>query len=183
LNDRRIQELQTTISSTFQSALLTHLHPHSLITLTLHVLSTDGSLLATCLNACTLALVDAGIPMKDYVTAVTCGSTVGYSGDEEGQVGDPILDVNGSEEGDGVPFITVGCLGGPPATTSHTDTNGGEGGGHEPKVVVLVCETRMPMAALEGMVAVGVDGCGRVRGLLDEVVRGSGRRFLRGERG
>jgi len=47
---------------------------------------------------------------------------------------------------------------------------------------VLVCESRVRVEALEGMVAVGVDGCAVVRGLLDKEVRGSGGRFLKGER-
>jgi exosome complex component RRP41 len=154
--------------------LLTHLYPHSIISLTIHVLSSDGSLLAACLNASTLALIDAGIPMAGYVTAVTVGSIAGGGGEDGKDVGDPILDVNSSEEQDGVPFLTIGCLGAP----GHGTAGDGEGG----KVVVLVCESRVRVEALEAMVAVGVDGCAVVRGLLDTEVRGSGGRFLKGER-
>jgi exosome complex component RRP41 len=159
--------------------LLTHLYPHSIISLTIHVLSSDGSLLAACLNASTLALIDAGIPMAGYVTAVTVGSIAGGGGEDGKDVGDPILDVNSSEEQDGVPFLTIGCLGAP----GHGTAGDGEGGdGEGDKVVVLVCESRVRVEALEGMVAVGVDGCAVVRGLLDKEVRGSGGRFLKGER-
>jgi len=185
---RRTLELQHTLSSTFTTLLITHLYPHSLITLTLHVLSTDGSLLATCLNAATLALIDAGVPMKDYLTAVTCGTTDAYSDtndDGKGARGDPILDVNASEESDGVPFLTVGCLGKGAEGTLHSHSGDGDGDGQDAgagKVVVLVCETRVPLSAIEGMVAVCVDGCERVRGMLDSVVRKAGKEFLRGER-
>jgi exosome complex component RRP41 len=65
--DKRVQEMQHTISSAFASTLFTKLFPHSTVTISLHVLSQDGSLLAACLNAATLALVDAGVPMSDYV--------------------------------------------------------------------------------------------------------------------
>jgi exosome complex component RRP41 len=174
--------LQHTIASTFSTTLLTHLHPHSLITLTLHVLSLDGSLLATCLNVATLALIDAGIPMREYVSAVTCGLTPSQGDDSDNEVaGDPILDVNAAEESEGIPFITIACLGNTAtiAATTAQEGDGGEAG----KVVVLVCETRVRMESLEGMVAVGVEGCRRVRGLMDEVVREGGRRVLRGNRG
>ncbi|EEY23822.1 exosome complex exonuclease RRP41 [Verticillium alfalfae VaMs.102] len=59
-NDKRISELEATVSKAFASTLHTHLFPHSSIYISLHVLSQDGSLLAALLNATTLALVDAG---------------------------------------------------------------------------------------------------------------------------
>ena len=59
----------------FESTLLLHLYPHSIITLNRHILSQDGSLLAACLNAATLALVDAGIPMTDYIASTTVATT------------------------------------------------------------------------------------------------------------
>lgn len=151
--------MQSTISSTFSSALFTHLYPHSTISLTLHVLSQDGSLLAACINASTLALIDAGIPMSDYVVACTAGSTSSYSSNDE--KADPLLDLNTNEEQE-LPFLTVATLGA-------TD-----------KVTVLVCETRVQVGRLEGMLAVGVDGCKRIRDMLDEVVRRHGKKMLAG---
>jgi ribonuclease PH len=35
------------------------------------VLQADGGNYCACVNAATLALIDAGIPLKDYVTACT----------------------------------------------------------------------------------------------------------------
>ena len=72
--DKRVAEMQHTISSAFSAVLFTHLFPRSSVYIALHVLSQDGSLLAACLNAATLALIDAGIPMSDYVAACTAGS-------------------------------------------------------------------------------------------------------------
>ncbi|KAI9828543.1 MAG: hypothetical protein M1819_006600 [Sarea resinae] len=141
--DKRISEMQTTIASAFTQTLFTHLYPHSTISLSLHVLSSDGSLLAACLNACTLALVDAGIPMSDYIVACTAGSTSSSSSStattDEGTP-DPLLDLNLVEEGE-LPFLTVATVG------------AGE------KVVVCVLETRVLLSSVEGMLAVGVDGC------------------------
>ena len=157
--------MQSTISSAFASTLFTHIYPHSTITLTLHVLSQDGSLLAACLNASTLALIDAGVPMTDYIVACTSGcltSSVSYShnnsGRQDGDV-DPLLDLNGQEEQE-LPFLTVGTVG------------AGE------NVVVCVMESRVQVGRLEGMLAVGVDGCKQVREILDAVVRRQGRKVL-----
>ena len=149
--------MQTTLSNAFASTLFTHLYRHSTILITLHILSQDGSLLAACLNAATLALIDAGIPMSDYIVACTAGSTSSYSSNDESA--DPLLDLNGTEEQE-LPFLTVGTLG------------AGE------KVSVLVMETRMQVGRLEGMLAVGVDGCKQVREILDQVVRRQGKRIL-----
>ena len=154
---RRTSEMQTTIANAFSSSLFTHLYPHSTISISLHVLAQDGSLLAACLNAATLALIDAGIPMSDYIVACTSGSTSSYTGDSESV--DPLLDLNGMEEQE-LPFLTVGTL------------------GAAEKVSVLVMETRVRMERLESMLAVGVDGCKQVREILDQVVRRQGKNIL-----
>lgn len=149
--------MQATIANAFTSTLFTHLYSHSTILITLHILSQDGSLLAACLNAATLALIDAGIPMSDYIVACTAGSTSTYSSNDESA--DPLLDLNGTEEQE-LPFLTVGTLG------------AGE------KVSVLVMESRVQVGRLEGMLAVGVDGCKQVREILDQVVRRQGQKML-----
>ncbi|KAK0630276.1 3' exoribonuclease family, domain 1-domain-containing protein [Bombardia bombarda] len=156
-NDKRILELQSTISSALGASLHTHLFPHSTISISLHVLSLDGSLLAALINAATLACVDAGIPMTDYVAACTAGSTSTYAANDESA--DPLLDLNHQEEQE-LPGLTVATL------------------GDSDRVAVLVCESRVQVGRLEGMLAVGVDGCKQVRGIIDRVVRDKGRRML-----
>jgi exosome complex component RRP41 len=145
--------MQHTISSAFSSTLFTNLYPHSTIVINLHVLSQDGSLLAACINAATLALVDAGIPMSDYVTACTIGSA---AFEDEA---DPLLDLNGAEEQE-LPFLTIA-------------NSGGEG-----KVTALIMETRLQMGRLEAMIAVGLDGCKQIRSTLDNTVRDYGKRLI-----
>ncbi|KAI0006594.1 ribosomal protein S5 domain 2-like protein [Xylariaceae sp. FL0662B] len=155
--DKRIQELQTTLSSALSSTLHTHLYPRSSISVSLNVLSQDGSLLAALINASTLALVDAGIPMTDYLSACTAGSTSTYAaGDERA---DPLVDLNHQEEQE-LPFLTLATLGA-------TD-----------RVAVLVCESRLQVSRLEGMMASAADACRSVRGFLDGVVRDKGRRMV-----
>ena len=145
--------MQTTIANAFAKTLFVNLYPHSTILISLHVLSQDGSLLAALINGSTLALIDAGIPMRDYICACTAGSTSSYSSNDE--AADPLLDLNGIEEQE-LPFLTVGTLGG-------TD-----------EVSILVMETRVQVGRLEGMLVVGVDGCKQVREVLDGVVRERG---------
>jgi exosome complex component RRP41 len=43
----------------------------SQIDIFVEVLQADGGNLCACINAATLALIDAGIPLRDYVTACT----------------------------------------------------------------------------------------------------------------
>ncbi|EHA56892.1 exosome complex exonuclease RRP41 [Pyricularia oryzae 70-15] len=156
--DKRIQELQATVSHALSATLHTHLFQHSTITFSLHVLSQDGSLLAALINAATLAAVDAGIPMADYVVACSAGSTSSYAAADESA--DPLLDLNQQEETE-LPGLTAATLGA-------TD-----------RVVVLSCESRVQASRLEGMLAVAVDGCKQVREILDRVVKERGRQMIR----
>lgn len=150
--------MQYSISSAFADTVFTSFYPHSTITIVLHVLCQDGALLAACLNAATLALIDAGVPMKDYIASCTTGSTASYaSNDEEA---DPLLDLNGMEELE-LPFLTVGTSGG------------------SDKVNVLIMETRVQVGRLESMISVGLDGCKQVRSILDGVVRDHGKKLLK----
>jgi len=158
-NDKRVSEMQNTITEAFSQSLFTNLYPHSTISLSLHILSQDGALLAACINASTLALIDAGIPMRDYICACTAGSTSSYGSNDE--QADPLLDLNNTEEQE-LPFLTVATLGASDA------------------VSVLVMETRVQVGRLEGMLAVGVDGCKQVRQILDQVVKTRGKKILDG---
>ncbi|KAL6880834.1 exoribonuclease family, domain 1 domain-containing protein [Trichoderma novae-zelandiae] len=157
-NDRRIQEMEIAIQKALAANLHTHLFPHSTITISLHVLSQDGSLLAALINATTLALIDAGIPMTDYITACTAGSTSSYAAGDDSA--DPLLDLNTQEEQE-LPYLTVATL------------------GDSDKVAVLVCESRVQVSRLEGMLVVGVDGCRQVRRLLDGIVRMKGSKMIK----
>ena len=98
--------------------------------------------------------------MRDYVCACTAGSTSSYAANDE--AADPLLDLNGLEEQE-LPYLTV-------ATVGATDN-----------VVSLVMDTRVQVQRLEGMLAVGVDGCKQVREILDAVVKERGKKLLEAE--
>ncbi|KAL2042029.1 hypothetical protein N7G274_005217 [Stereocaulon virgatum] len=158
--DRRTMEkIQNVIAAAFTDIVFTHLYPHSTIVITVHILSSDGSILAASLNAATLALIDAGVPMKDYVVACTSGLTPPAADIGEGDASDPLLDLRGGGGGE-LRFW------------------GGGGGGGGERVCVCVMESRVRVERVEGMLAVGVDGCKQVREILDGVVRAQGRRVV-----
>lgn len=96
--------------------------------------------------------------MSDYIAACTAGSTSTYAANDERA--DPLLDLNQQEEQE-LPSLTVATL------------------GDSDKVIVLVCESRVQVGRLEGMLAVGVDGCKQVRTILDGVVREKGAKMVR----
>uniref|UniRef100_A0A8C4PIU5 Exosome component 5 n=1 Tax=Equus asinus TaxID=9793 RepID=A0A8C4PIU5_EQUAS len=60
------------IRNTCEAVVLGTLHPRTSITVVLQVISDAGSLLACCLNAACMALVDAGVPMRALFCGVTC---------------------------------------------------------------------------------------------------------------
>lgn len=61
------------IQQTLESALLLEQYPRSEIKVFVQVLQADGSNVAAAVNAATLALADAGVPMRDLVVACTAG--------------------------------------------------------------------------------------------------------------
>ena len=161
-----MQELQSTISSAFQAHLFTNIYPRSSITISLHVLSLDGALLAACLNAASLALVDAGIPMPSILVAVTSGM---IPVKDIATPSDPVLDLNNNEEME-LPFLSVATV----AAASEEE---------EDRVSVLVMESKIQVGQegkkLEALLAVGVDGCKQLRSIMEGVVRKHGSKVLR----
>lgn len=97
--DKRTLELATTIKHTFEPVVQTMLYPRSQIDIFILVLQQDGGLLQACINATTLALASAGVPLSDYVCAISAGV---YQTQ-------PLLDLSTLEEND-VPHATVAVL-------------------------------------------------------------------------
>lgn len=69
------KELEEVTRSTLESMVLLALHPRAVISVIVQVLSADGSVVALALNAATLALVDAGVPISGMFTANCAGLT------------------------------------------------------------------------------------------------------------
>lgn len=61
------------VKQTFEPVVITTLYPRSQIDIYLQIIQHDGGTLQACINAATMALIDAGIAMTDYVCACTAG--------------------------------------------------------------------------------------------------------------
>ena len=71
--DRRLIEQSHLLKKALSASILLHLYPKSKISVTVMVLADDGGRLEAAINASTLALIDAGIPLKDMVCACSAG--------------------------------------------------------------------------------------------------------------
>ncbi|KAJ5327539.1 hypothetical protein N7541_009648 [Penicillium brevicompactum] len=166
-NDRQSTRIATTLRSAFQSHLHTYLYPHSTISIHVSILSADGSVLAAAINACTLALVDAGIPMPGLLTGCTAGMSGSASTprDPRHDELDPLLDVSLPEEQE-LPFLTVGTTTAVPVGENNMDEDE-----EAMKVSVFAMEAKVHSTYLETMTAVGIDGCSQIRELLEGVIK------------
>jgi exosome complex component RRP41 len=71
--DRRAVEYSSIIKATFEGNILTHLYPDCEINIMIEILSNDGSILSSAINATEAALQLAGIAQKDTIAAATVG--------------------------------------------------------------------------------------------------------------
>ncbi|KAL1929938.1 hypothetical protein VTP01DRAFT_1092 [Rhizomucor pusillus] len=60
------------LRNAFEPVILGGLMPRTLVQIVVQILKDDGSVLAAAVNAISLALLDAGIPMKYMATAMSC---------------------------------------------------------------------------------------------------------------
>ncbi|KAM0886122.1 hypothetical protein ACQ4PT_029893 [Festuca glaucescens] len=140
--DRRSTEISLVIRQTMEASILTHLMPHSQIDIFVQVLQADGGTRSACINAATLALADAGIPMKDIVTSCSAGYLCST----------PLLDLNYIEDSAGGPDVTVGIL-------AKMD-----------KVTLLQMDAKLPMDTFETVMELATEGCKAIATYIREVL-------------
>lgn len=98
--DRKSQEMTIYLQQTFNAAIMTSLYPRSQIDIFVEVLQSDGGNYCACVNAATLAIIDAGIPIKDYV----CACSAGFVNET------PVVDMSYLEESSGIPELITAIL-------------------------------------------------------------------------
>ena len=140
-------------SRTFSAHIMVNLFPRSEILITLHILSQDGSVLSSLVNAATLALVDAGIPLTSYVVACSAGMSAPLTDDESPSA---LIDLNALEEGD-LPNLTIACA------------------GSQEKIALFHMESRVGLSSIETMMATAISGCNQLRIEKDETIRAHGK--------
>ncbi|WVW78828.1 hypothetical protein I302_100790 [Kwoniella bestiolae CBS 10118] len=141
--DKRLQEIGASIRQTFEPVIMTHLYPRSEIFINVQVLSADGGILPTAINATTLSLISAGISLTDYITSVSIGL----------HLTQPLLDLSYLEEND-LPNLILASL-----------TNSG-------KITLAQMETRLHLDRFQEMLELGTEACKVLKVEMDEVVRG-----------
>lgn len=89
-NSKKLGEFELNIKNIFKSVILVEKYEKSQVDLNIEILQTDGgSEICAAVNAATLALIDAGICMREYICACTASLT---------DDGLPLLDVSHLEE-------------------------------------------------------------------------------------
>ncbi|XP_057854225.1 exosome complex component RRP41 homolog isoform X3 [Cryptomeria japonica] len=129
--DRRSTEISLVIRQTMAAAILTRLMPRSQIDIFVQVLQADGGTRSACINAATLALADAGIPMCDLITSCAAG----YLNST------PLLDMNYVEDSAGGPDVTVGLM------------------AKMEKVTLLQMDAKLPLDIFESVMQLAIEGC------------------------
>ncbi|KAM0786048.1 hypothetical protein ACM66B_006859 [Microbotryomycetes sp. NB124-2] len=172
--DRRTIELAASLKATFEPVILLHLFPRSAIDIYIQVLEVDGALLQAAINATTLALVSAGIPLTDYVCSLSLASypyispsappqvppfelttpSVAHSNSERGSIGSgstTLVDLTNQEE-NALPNLTVAVL------------------PRSGKVTLVSLETRVGVGRFEEMLRWGIEGSVAIQGAMEEAV-------------
>ncbi|XP_034904848.1 exosome complex component RRP41 homolog isoform X2 [Populus alba] len=139
---RRSTEISLVIRQTMEECILTNLMPRSQIDIYVQVLQADGGTRSACINAATLALADAGIPMRDLVTSCSAGFLNST----------PLLDLNYVEDSAGGPDVTVGIL-------PKLD-----------KVTLLQMDAKLPIDTFENVMQLAVEGCKAIANYIREVL-------------
>jgi len=98
--DRRSQEISKIISEALEHVVLTHLFPRTSIDVYIEVLQANAGTRCAGLTAASVALADAGVPMKDLITS--CAS---------GKVADTmVLDLRNEEDNFGSADVPLGIV-------------------------------------------------------------------------
>ncbi|NWZ59747.1 exosome complex component RRP41 [Haliaeetus albicilla] len=141
--DRQTGELALQLQQTFEAAILTQLHPRSQIDIYVQILQADGGNYCAGVNAATLAVMDAGIPMRDYV----CACSAGLAEDT------PLADLSSPEEAVGGPRLVLALL---PASG---------------QIALLQLSARLHQERLEAVLEAAGQACRALHAVLDRVVR------------
>jgi len=142
--DRSSIEMTQHLRQTFDSTILKYLCPRSQIDIFLEVLQADGGNYSACVNAASLALMDAGVPLNDIV----CACTASVVDDET-----VVVDVSQSEQTSGGGELTVALL-------PRFD-----------RIALLRLDGRLHVDQLDRLLSAAADGCRRVHGILEHSVR------------
>lgn len=127
--------MEQAVRDTLEGVISLSLYPRSEIQVNVSVLQVDGSLVCAIINACCLALMDAGIDMVEMPLACSVGMVKNRL----------CVDVNHAEQGAGVAFLPV-------AVKSTSED-----------VLFMQLDSRLSGDHLEQALRAALDGCRAVR--------------------
>jgi exosome complex component RRP41 len=130
-NSRRTKEIESTLTRTFEAIVLTDSFPRSQIQICVQVLQNDGGLIAACINAASLALINAGVPMKEFVVCCAAGFLNSQA----------VIDLNGVETSTNSPELLIGVL-----SESH-------------RVGVMEMKSKIPINHIDDLMVLAAQGC------------------------
>jgi exosome complex component RRP41 len=138
--DRASQDAAVFIRETMDQAILAHLFPRSQVDIRVQVLQSDGNALCAAVNAVSIALIHAGVPLEDMV----CACDVVIAGDEL------LVDANQPEQVASGAELVVSAF------------------ASSRKVVSTQMVSKIPVDVFSKALDVAVRGCDRVHELLRE---------------
>lgn len=142
--DRRSVAASLVVQRALEGVVLVENYPKSEIDVYVQVLQDDGGALVAAVNAAMLALVNAGVAMRDMVVACGVGMVDGVL----------VVDPNAVESGGERPELVMGLL------------------CHAGKVVNCMVERRLPDAsAFEKAITIAKAGCQQIFGVLEHQIR------------
>eukprot|EP00045_Choanoeca_perplexa_P009409 m.90490 g.90490 ORF g.90490 m.90490 type:complete len:242 (-) comp14884_c0_seq5:1403-2128(-) len=141
-SDRKSTEHGMRIAKTLETVILSDVYPKSRINVMIQVLQADGGVLAAAINAATIAMMSAGVPMKGFVCACSAGVLDGT----------PVLDMNHTESMAEGPELTIAYL-------PRTET-----------MILNQLESRVHIDLYEQLQEFAVDGCVALQALLKKIV-------------
>ncbi|ALC38400.1 Ski6 [Drosophila busckii] len=142
--DRKSLEFKMYLQQALSAAIKSELYPRSQIDVYVEVLQADGANYAVSLNAATLALIDAGICLNEFVVACTASLSKSNI---------PLTDISHIEEVSGGPKLTIAAL--PTAE----------------KIAFMEMSERFHIDHLETVIETAMAGCREIRDILERAVK------------
>lgn len=143
--DRRSMEISKIISEALEAAVVTESFPRTTVDVSIEILQADAGTRCAGLTAASLALADAGVPMKDLVVACAAGK-VG------GQV---VLDLLKEEDNYGQADLPVAMM------------------PKNEEIVLLQMDGHMTQEEFDRALSMAMDGCRKVYEMQKETLRKS----------
>lgn len=140
---RREMELSKVIREALESSIFLEQYPRTSIDLFIEVLQADGGTRCASVTAASLALADAGIPMRDLIVACASGKV-------DGKI---VLDLNDIEDKEGEADVPVSLM-------PNLDV-----------ITLLQMDGMLTPKEFEEALSLAIDGCNRIYALQKEALK------------